>query len=461
MSALRSTAGQFRRLSIAIGVADYFIVLAALIVSYLLRFGATLWGREFVVVFIVAPPAFVAVFAAFRLYSSHRFASAEEFRRVFYSVTVGITGIVAVSYWTKAELSRLWIGYTWAITFVAVAVGRRAWHHYIYKARRRGRLTYRTLLVGSNDEAAHLARVMASVPTGFEPVGYISTGNGGEAMGELRRFGEVSDLPRAIGDAEAGCVFVASSALRERDMAVATKAARSAGIEVRVSANIPEMLTSRLSAQPLGGVMAFSVWPVKLEGARAVVKRSFDLLAGGVLLVVGSLLWIPIAIAVKAGSRGPSVYRQVRVGRHGREFTMLKFRTMAEGAESVPPENEAEGPLFKARRDPRVTGIGRFLRRWSLDEIPQLVNVVRGDMSLVGPRPPLPSEVERYEDWQRDRLEVRPGITGLWQVSGRSELSFDDYVRLDIFYIENWSLTYDLYLVAKTVPAVLSRRGAF
>ncbi len=159
------------------------------------------------------------------------------------------------------------------------------------------------------------------------------------------------------------------------------------------------------------------------------------------------------------------LFRQARVGMHRQPFTVLKFRTMVREAElqlaDLAGRNEADGPLFKLRDDPRITRVGRLLRRYSLDELPQLFNVLKGEMSLVGPRPPLPTEVARYEDWQLDRLEVRPGITGLWQVSGRSELSFDEYVRLDLFYIENWSMLYDLFVVAKTVPILLLPRGAY
>jgi lipopolysaccharide/colanic/teichoic acid biosynthesis glycosyltransferase len=158
-------------------------------------------------------------------------------------------------------------------------------------------------------------------------------------------------------------------------------------------------------------------------------------------------------------------YRQERIGKNGRPFALLKFRTMVQGAEALRTlldyRNEASGPLFKVRDDPRITPLGRWLRRLSIDELPQLLNVMRGEMSLVGPRPPLATEVALYEDWHRARLEVRPGITGLWQVGGRSNLSFDDYVRLDLFYIENWSITYDLFIMAKTIPAVVSSKGAF
>ena len=195
------------------------------------------------------------------------------------------------------------------------------------------------------------------------------------------------------------------------------------------------------------------------------VKRATDRALAVPLAVATAPAMAAIALWVRRGSPGPAFYRQRRIGYAGEPFTLLKFRTMVADAELLLADlltrNEADGPLFKLRHDPRITRVGRWLRRTSLDELPQLWNVLRGEMSLVGPRPPLPSEVAAYEDWQLDRLEVRPGLTGLWQVSGRSDLSFDDCVRLDLFYIENWSLAYDLYILAKTVPVLISQRGAY
>jgi exopolysaccharide biosynthesis polyprenyl glycosylphosphotransferase len=248
-------------------------------------------------------------------------------------------------------------------------------------------------------------------------------------------------------------------------MAGVTKALRDSEVEVRVSANISDILSTRLTLQQVGGLMALSLRPVRLSGAQAVAKRTLDLAAGVLAMVLLAPLWIVLYAAIKLDSRGPVFYRQERIGRHQRPFHMLKFRTMVVGADAMlddlREQNEATGPLFKLRRDPRVTRVGRFLRRWSLDELPQLWNVLTGDMSLVGPRPALPEEVAAYEDWHLDRLEVPPGITGLWQVKGRSDLPFDDYVRLDLFYIENWSVGYDFYILAKTLPAVFAGRGAF
>jgi exopolysaccharide biosynthesis polyprenyl glycosylphosphotransferase len=211
--------------------------------------------------------------------------------------------------------------------------------------------------------------------------------------------------------------------------------------------------------------MTLSVRPVRLSGFQAVVKRTLDVVGSLLALLAMLPVFVAIACAIRLTSGGPVLYRQVRLGRHVEAFTLLKFRTMVPNADDLRDGlldlNEASEPLFKVRDDPRISTVGRWLRRWSLDELPQFVNVLKGDMSLVGPRPPLPQEVARYEEWHLDRLEVRPGITGLWQVSGRSDTSFDDYVRLDLFYIENWSPAYDLFILAKTLPVVMSRKGSY
>jgi exopolysaccharide biosynthesis polyprenyl glycosylphosphotransferase len=193
-------------------------------------------------------------------------------------------------------------------------------------------------------------------------------------------------------------------------------------------------------------------------------KRLLDITASATAIVMLSPLLVAAALLVKLTSRGPVLFKQERVGLLGRRFHMLKFRSMVANAEALKArlvlENEQSGPVFKMRRDPRVTAVGRFIRKYSIDELPQLVNVLRGDMSIVGPRPPLPGEVARYEAWQRRRLSVRPGLTCVWQVSGRNEISFEEWMYLDMQYIDHWSLRRDIELIAKTVPVVLTGRGA-
>ncbi|HXX68748.1 MAG TPA: sugar transferase [Polyangiaceae bacterium] len=203
---------------------------------------------------------------------------------------------------------------------------------------------------------------------------------------------------------------------------------------------------------------------VKHKPVQLALKRLFDIGASASALALLSPLMLVVAVLIKVTSRGPVLFRQTRVGRHGRPFHMLKFRSMVANAEELKAKlmakNEQAGPVFKIARDPRVTAVGRFIRKYSIDELPQLVNVLRGEMSVVGPRPPVPSEVARYEAWQRRRLSVRPGLTCVWQVSGRNEISFDDWMYLDMEYIDHWSLAHDFQLILKTVPIVLSGRGA-
>jgi lipopolysaccharide/colanic/teichoic acid biosynthesis glycosyltransferase len=226
-----------------------------------------------------------------------------------------------------------------------------------------------------------------------------------------------------------------------------------------------EILIDRAEFVPGQTVPLFTLRPPVFQGIDYALKRSFDL----VLSVVGLMLLAPILLAigaaVKLSSRGPAIYRSVRPGMAGKPFYCFKFRTMREHAEQIQddlePLNEKSGALFKIRQDPRLTKVGRLLRRFSLDELPQLVNVVRGEMSLVGPRPLPMRDFERLEEWHKKRYLVLPGITGLWQVSGRAELDFDDLVRLDFLYLERWSVFLDLSILLKTIPAVLSRRGAF
>jgi exopolysaccharide biosynthesis polyprenyl glycosylphosphotransferase len=203
---------------------------------------------------------------------------------------------------------------------------------------------------------------------------------------------------------------------------------------------------------------------IRHRPVQLALKRLFDLVSSSVALALLSPLIVGVAIAVKLTSRGPILFKQVRVGQHGRRFNMLKFRSMVADAEELKARlmahNEQTGPVFKMARDPRVTGVGRIIRKFSIDELPQLINVLRGEMSVVGPRPPVPSEVARYEAWQRRRLSVRPGLTCVWQVSGRNQISFEEWMYLDMQYIDHWTLAHDFQLILKTVPVVLTGRGA-
>lgn len=218
--------------------------------------------------------------------------------------------------------------------------------------------------------------------------------------------------------------------------------------------------------RPVAGLPLIHVEKPQYHGAKRFQKRLFDTIFSGMVLLLGLPVLVAIAVAIKLTSRGPIFYRQERIGLDGEPFEMIKFRTMVDGADKMLSQlielNESDGGvLFKMRSDPRITPVGRFLRKYSLDELPQFINVFKRDMSVVGPRPPLANEVKSYDDYARRRLLVRPGITGLWQVSGRSDLNWEDSVRLDLFYVENWSMISDFMIAVKTVKAVLSHRGAY
>jgi exopolysaccharide biosynthesis polyprenyl glycosylphosphotransferase len=246
-------------------------------------------------------------------------------------------------------------------------------------------------------------------------------------------------------------------------MLLIAQVARQNGLEVRVSANVPQMLTSRVTVQPVGEVMSLAMRPVRLTGFQTALKRAFDLVVSVSLLVLAGPLLLLIGLSVKLSSRGPVLFRQYRVTRHGRPFCIFKFRTMRSDGDQMLARLgiDPASPFFKLKEDPRLTKVGRLLRKFSLDELPQLLNVVKGEMSLVGPRPLPKEQVEAHLELLMARHEVPAGVTGWWQVQGRSDVTPEEAVRHDLFYIENWSLSLDLYILLKTVVVLLGRKGAY
>jgi exopolysaccharide biosynthesis polyprenyl glycosylphosphotransferase len=279
-------------------------------------------------------------------------------------------------------------------------------------------------------------------------------------------LGSLASLPSVL--AAAGPVdelLLTDSDFGDRQLLDIVEQAHRRGVQVRVAPKTTALLTERAEYIPGQGTPLFELRPPAFAGTDWVVKRVFDVVVSVLVIVLGLPIWLAIAAAIKLGSRGPVLYRDRRIGLNERPFMMLKFRTMYADAAArqaqLEAANEAEGPLFKIRDDPRVTPVGHFLRRFSLDEIPQVLNVLRGQMSLVGPRPLPVRDYERLEGWHRKRYLVLPGMTGLWQIAGRADLSFDDLVRLDFYYLENWSIWLDISVLAKTVPAVIAARGAY
>jgi exopolysaccharide biosynthesis polyprenyl glycosylphosphotransferase len=322
----------------------------------------------------------------------------------------------------------------------------------------------RAVLVGRGKQIADVAHALADAPhSPIEVVGFLSPvplpDNG------LRSLGSLDDLEAVLAADRVDEVIIADPDFPQEQAVELVDQCHRRGIRVRLAPSTMEILIQRAEFIPGQSVPLFELGPPAFEGVDFALKRTFDVIGATILLLLLSPLLIALTLAVALTSRGPVLFRSMRRGIGQRPFPCLKFRTMHTKAEEEQADleelNEASGALFKIRDDPRLTPIGRFLRRFSLDELPQLINVLRGEMSLVGPRPLPERDYTMLEDWHRKRYLVLPGITGLWQVSGRSELDFDDLVHLDFLYLEHWSLALDLTILLKTLPAVISRRGAY
>jgi exopolysaccharide biosynthesis polyprenyl glycosylphosphotransferase len=322
----------------------------------------------------------------------------------------------------------------------------------------------RAVLVGRGRQIADVAHALSDAPhSSIEIVGFLAPtplpDNGLESLGTL------ADLERVLGSARVDEVIIADADFPQEEAVELVDQCHRRGIRVRLAPSTMEILIHRAEFVPGQSVPLFELGPPAFEGIDFALKRTFDVVGATLLLIALSPLLLALTLAVAATSRGPILFRSMRRGIGQRPFPCLKFRTMHTNAEERQADleelNEASGALFKIRDDPRLTAVGRFLRRFSLDELPQLINVLRGEMSLVGPRPLPERDYTMLEEWHRKRYLVLPGITGLWQVSGRSELDFDDLVHLDFLYLERWSLALDLTILLKTLPAVISRRGAY
>jgi exopolysaccharide biosynthesis polyprenyl glycosylphosphotransferase len=323
----------------------------------------------------------------------------------------------------------------------------------------------RAILVGEASSVGHLHQAIGSNRSGIS-YQFLGTVTDGEGDGDLPVLGRLESLSAVIANAHSlDELILTDSDFTDRQLLEIVEQAHRRGVKVRLAPKTTALLTERAEYIPGQGTPLFEIRPPAFAGSDWVVKRSFDLAASAFVVLIGLPIWLAIALGIKVTSRGPVLYQDRRIGLNEQPFMMWKFRTMyhdaAERQSQLEARNEAEGPLFKIRDDPRVTVFGRFLRRFSIDEIPQVLNVLRGEMSLVGPRPLPVRDYERLEDWHRKRYLVLPGMTGLWQIAGRADLSFDDLVRLDFYYLENWSIWLDISVLAKTIPAVVAARGAY
>ncbi len=417
---------------------------------------------------VVAAAVAVTVLALAGGYQ-HRFigTGTEEFRRLLACGTLAVAVADTLAYAAGPGAERVVV--LAAPVAVALAVAQHLLARgLLHRLRRRGLLADRVLALGLERSVAGLVHATRRDPgAGLRVVGTCVRQSSGPAVEGVPVLGPPEAAVDALRTCHADTVVLAAwSDVGEDDLRRLAWQLEGSGVRLLVAPRVAEVAQTRLHLRPVGGVPLLTVEEPEFTGARRVAKAALDYGLAAVALVLLAPVLLAVAVAVKATSPGPVLHRQERVGRHGHVFRMHKFRSMRVGAERELPAlgelNEHAGaPLFKMRDDPRVTGVGKVLRRWSLDELPQLLDVLAGSMSMVGPRPPLLSEVERYEDDVRRRLLVKPGITGLWQVSGRSDLSWEETVRTDLSYVENWHLGLDLRIIARTLGAVLSRSGAY
>jgi exopolysaccharide biosynthesis polyprenyl glycosylphosphotransferase len=416
---------------------------------------------------LLGAAAWVAALAALRAYDVRRTGSGPEELQAVMRAAGGVGTLLAlVSYAGRFELARRYV----LLAVPAVAVGtlvvRYAHRRALHRRRQLRQDGFRTLVVGPQRAVIAAIAALADEPHhGYQVVGACLPAYAPEAGLPTALLGAMADVPQVVVDRELDVVLVVGDELSGEPLRRLSWALERTDADLVVAPGLVEVGAPRVAVRPTAGLSLLHLEPPSRRVARRLGKDVIDRCLGALLLVVALPVVTVAGLAVTLTSPGGVFYRQVRIGRDGRPFRMYKLRTMVADAarlrDTLLADSDRDGPMFKMHRDPRVTPVGRVLRRFSLDELPQLINVVRGDMSLVGPRPPLPEEVDAYLDFVNRRLHVRPGLTGLWQVSGRADLDWEQSVNLDLRYVDNWSLALDLQILWKTARAVLHGSGAY
>ncbi|QWZ08116.1 sugar transferase [Nocardioides panacis] len=471
------TRGDIRLVLAITAILDVMVIVLAIILAWDLRVAFDVFATELVGaddLIVQATPwvisAWFLMLIAQGAYSARHFgAGAAEYRSVALASLFAAALVSTACYLLQVPLSRGFLLLSFLLGGPLLLVERFALRKVVHRMRRSGRLLHRVIAVGGPSGIGEVVDSLRRAQyVGYEVVGACVP----EGMTvEEDRFpvpvlGTVGDTRRLCNEWGADTVLVARGGYgTSHDLRRIAWDLEGSSIDLVVVPSLTDVAGPRIHMRPVAGLPLLHLEQPQAGEAGGISKRAFDVLFAGLALLLLAPLLAVVAVLVKAQDGGPVLFRQSRVGRGGQPFGMLKFRSMVVDAEQrlgeLYEQNEGDGLLFKIKADPRITPLGRFLRRYSVDEIPQLVNVLRGEMSLVGPRPPLSSEVDRYAIDVHRRLLVRPGLTGLWQVSGRSGLSWDESVRLDLYYVDNWSMTTDLVIIAKTVRAVIRSTGAY
>lgn len=468
-------------------VTDVLAMICTIALSHLIRFGVSVdvsstprfmqdaLPPEYLPFSILGGLIWLGLLKADHVYD-HQVVGAgpEEYRRLVRCTAYFFGGLAILSYLLKLDFSRAYFLLALPIGLLLLLLSHGFWRRWLSAQRAAGRYRARALLVGASAPVAAIADEICGQPdSAYRILGACTPGGPSDeklrALG-IPLLGNTSEIHTAAARVGADTVILASSSdLTPHKVKELSWILSAEHRQLAVAPSLVDFASPRIHAQPVGGLPLLSIAPPTLDRRALLLKRTFDIVLSACALILLSPLLFLTALLIKLDDHGPVLFRQKRVGKDGKPFSMLKFRTMVPNAEqmlstlqAVHGESRAGNRvLFKMRDDPRITRIGKYLRKYSVDELPQLWNVLRGDMSLIGPRPPLPAEVLQYDVRAHRRLNARPGITGLWQVSGRSELTWEQSIRLDLYYVENWSLIQDFMILIKTVRELIRPHGAY
>lgn len=464
-----------RRFQRAVTLTDAGIVVLATASTHTLWFGfnrvtvstAAHFGLDYVTFSVALAGAWMLALAAAGSRDSRILGTdSTEYRRIINATLLLFGGIAVVAAMTQTDVARGYLITAFPLGTLLLLFSRWAWRRWLHARRRRGEMSFRVLLIGNGSAVRELIDSLATrTDAGYRVVAAVITDETARLIDDVPVYAAADDFSNTLAAANPDTVIVVgsdASSTRINELSWRLDP----GQQLVVAPQLVGVAGSRIHTRPVSGLPLIHVETPSYDGPKRFAKRAFDLVFGGGLVIALAPLFVVTAMLIRVTSRGPVFYGQERIGLSGEPFTMLKFRSMvtdadAHLAELLAAQGTGDRPLFKVKDDPRVTPVGRVLRRYSIDELPQLLNVLRGDMSLVGPRPQRDGEVRLYDSKAGRRLVVKPGMSGLWQVSGRSNLSWEDSIRLDLFYVENWSITNDIIILLRTARAVVGADGAY